>query len=77
MQTIQRLDGWVIIAELQGVTDIEEWQKELVMCRSCKHYDGGYCRNGRFGNGHGNYTPPIVREDFWCADGERRRGWMI
>ena len=72
---MQMPDGFVIIWGQENRIDatIETWQKELVMCRSCKHYDDGYCRNERFGNGHGNYTPPIVREDFWCADGERRK----
>ena len=50
----------------------------LVRCKDCKwrgchwnEYDTA-CHNPRFGDGYGNYSPPDVRDDFFCADGERR-----
>ena len=48
--------------------------EEVVRCEECKHYEGkrGGCHNPRFGDGHANYPPPCVREDFFCADGERK-----
>ena len=47
---------------------------EVVRCEKCKHYDyeRDVCHNPRFGDGHANYPPPYVREDFFCADGERK-----
>lgn len=43
--------------------------KQLVRCRDCKYsYDtvGGWCCS------HGICVDCIVREDFFCADGEKR-----
>lgn len=38
----------------------------VVRCKDCKHYDGYYCHNEWWGDGHGNYTPPIKSEDGFC-----------
>lgn len=40
--------------------------QELVRCKECKHYDGYYCHNKWWGDGYGNYTPPIKKEDGFC-----------
>lgn len=37
-----------------------------VRCNDCKHYDGYYCHNKNWGDGYGNYTPPIKAEDGFC-----------
>lgn len=44
----------------------------LIRCRDCKYYDGYYCRNIFWGNGNGNYTPPIKAEDGHCDWAERK-----
>ena len=46
----------------------------VVRCEDCKHYESkrDVCHNPRFGDGHAYYPPPYVRDDFYCADGERR-----
>ena len=62
-----------IINEL-GVT-IETNTKPLIRCKDCKWYDNKYgdvCHNPRYGDGHANYSPPYVDEEYWCKDGERR-----
>ena len=48
-----------------------------VMCVDCKWFKAhdcmagtGDCHNPRFGDGYGNYPPPSVHEEFYCADGE-------
>ena len=41
-------------------------QPELIRCKECKHYDGYYCHNKYWGDGYGNYTPPIKSEDGFC-----------
>ena len=49
----------------------------VVYCRDCKWLDRWNecdCHNPRFGDGYANYPPPMVRDDFFCADGERRDG---
>jgi len=46
---------------------------ELVRCNDCKWYDNrDVCHNPRYGDGHANYSPPYVDEEYWCKDGERR-----
>ena len=50
---------------------------EIVQCKDCKWYDNRYgdvCHNPRYGDGHANYQPPYVDEDYWCKDGERKGG---
>ena len=39
---------------------------ELIRCKDCKYYDGYYCHNKHWGDGYGNYTPPIKQEDGFC-----------
>lgn len=45
---------------------------ELIRCKDCKHYDGYYCHEKWWGNGYGNYTPPIKDEDGFCDWADRR-----
>ena len=45
---------------------------ELIRCGDCKHFDGYYCHNKWWGDGHGNYTPPIKAEDGFCDWAERK-----
>ena len=49
----------------------------VVRCKDCKWYDNRYgdvCHNPRYGDGHANYQPPYVDEDYWCKDGKRKGG---
>ena len=50
-------------------TDMRE---ELTRCKDCKHWDGYYCHNKLWGDGYGNYTPPIKREEGFCDWAERK-----
>ena len=47
-------------------------KQELIRCRDCKYYDGYYCHNKWWGDGHGYYTPPIKKDDGYCDWAERR-----
>lgn len=42
------------------------YKGELIRCKDCKHWDGYYCHNKWWGDGYGNYTPPIKSEDGFC-----------
>ena len=48
----------------------------MVRCRDCKYYGSnwwiGDCHLEQWGDGWGNYPPPTVTEDGFCAWGERR-----
>ena len=46
--------------------------QELILCKECKHWDGYFCHNKLWGDGYGNYTPPIKGEDGFCDWAERR-----
>ena len=46
--------------------------RELIRCKDCKHWDGYYCHNELWGDGYGNYTPPIKREEGFCDWAERK-----
>lgn len=46
--------------------------QELIRCKDCKHWDGCYCHNKWWGDGYGNYTPPIKAEDGFCDWAERK-----
>lgn len=52
-------------------------QPELIRCKDCKHYDGYYCHNKWWGDGHGNYTPPIKSEDGFCDWAEGKENGKI
>jgi len=41
-------------------------------CKDCKHWDGYFCHNPNWGDGYGNYTPPIKAEDGYCDWAERK-----
>lgn len=55
-------------ANLEKFKDFER----VVRCKGCKHWDGYYCHNKRWGDGYGNYTPPIKAEDGYCDWSERK-----
>lgn len=44
----------------------------VIRCKGCKHWDGYCCHNKRWGDGYGNYTPPIKNEDGFCDWAERK-----
>lgn len=46
--------------------------EQLIRCKECKHWDGYYCHNELWGDGYGNYTPPIKSEDGFCDWADRR-----
>ena len=47
----------------------------VILCKDCKHWDGYYCHNKNWGDGYGNYPPPIKKEDGFCDWAERREEW--
>ena len=71
-------------AEVNRITEIvgealQQFYYDGVFCGDCFYFEpdrcggaSGVCHNPRFGDGHGNYGPPEVNEEFHCADGERR-----
>ena len=44
----------------------------VIRCIDCKCFDGYYCHNKFWGDGYGNYTPPIKQEDGYCDWAERK-----
>lgn len=56
------------IVEAQKTEDIVS----VIRCKDCQHYDGHYCHNNWWGDGYGNYTPPIKAEDGFCDWAERK-----
>lgn len=44
----------------------------VIRCKDCEYYDGYYCHNKYWGDGYGNYTPPIKQEDGFCDWAKRR-----
>lgn len=44
----------------------------VIRCKDCKHWDGYYCHNKWYGDGCGNYPPPIKTEDGFCDWGDRK-----
>ena len=44
----------------------------VIRCKDCKHWDGRYCHNQWWGDGHVYYTPPIKTEDGYCDWAERK-----
>lgn len=47
-------------------------EKELIRCEDCKHCDGYFCHNKWWGNGYGNYAPPIKKKEGFCDWAERK-----
>lgn len=45
---------------------------KMIRCKDCIHFDGYYCHNKYWGDGYGNYTPPIKKEDGHCDWAERK-----
>lgn len=39
---------------------------QVIRCKDCKHWDGRYCHNKWWGDGYGNYTPPVKTEEGYC-----------
>ena len=62
--------GWI---EEECYCSWAEPKSELIRCKYCRHYDGYYCHNKNWGDGYGNYTPPIKREDGFCDWADRRK----
>lgn len=63
-------DGWIIFPKVKSRLEIELVPHELVRCKNCKHYfrdDNGHVVVYRCELNHED-----MREDFYCADGERR-----
>jgi hypothetical protein len=53
---------------------------EVVRCENCWFYESlnsacGNCHSERWGNGFGNYPPPVVGIDGFCKWGERKEKW--
>ena len=46
--------------------------EHVIRCKDCKHWDGYFCHNKWWGDGYGNYTPPIKTEDGFCDWAERK-----
>lgn len=59
-----------VMTENGGYLEVE---KELIRCKDCIHFDGYYCHNKNWGDGHGNYTPPIKAEGGFCDWAERKK----
>ena len=61
-------------ADGRGLDEILDFipSVELIRCKYCKWYDGYYCHNPWWGDGHGNYTPPIKQEEGFCDWAERK-----
>jgi len=49
-----------------------KYGEEIIRCKDCKHWDGYYCHNKWWGDGYGNYTPPIKSEEGFCDWAERK-----
>ena len=47
---------------------------EIIRCKDCKHWDGYYCHNRWYGDGYGNYAPPIKSKDGFCDLAKRKEG---
>ena len=45
---------------------------KVIRCKDCKYWDGRFCHNKWWGNGYGNYTPPIKNEEGFCDWAERK-----
>ena len=70
LQTIDNCDQCEWCCPSDGTPTIH-----VVRCKDCRWYDNRYgevCHNPRYGDGHANYSPPYVDEEYWCKDGKRR-----
>ncbi len=47
---------------------------EIIRCKDCKHWDGYYCHNRWYGDGYGNYAPPIKSKEGFCDLAKRKEG---
>ena len=65
-----------IVNELvKRIEELKADSVKVVRCKDCRWYENRYgevCHNPRYGDGHANYSPPYVDEEYWCKDGERR-----
>lgn len=66
--SIPILVDWESIKDHLAKSDIVE----VVRCKDCKHWDGYFCHNKWWGDGYGNYTPPIKSEEGFCDWAERK-----
>lgn len=62
-------DGWMCIPKPGKGPTIYIEQRELVMCKNCKHRDP---EDGRCDSGHSIRWNLPRPDDWFCADGERR-----
>lgn len=60
-------------------TALENVIGELIRCKDCKYFENykngghlGWCHNKGYGDGWGNYPPPIKSEDGYCDWVERK-----
>ena len=49
-----------------------EMYDQVIRCKDCKYWDGRFCHNKWWGDGHSNYTPPIKSEEGFCDWAERK-----
>ena len=52
--------------------DFTEAIEEVIHCKDCKHWDGYYCHNRWYGDGYGNYAPPIKSKEGFCDLAKRK-----
>ena len=64
------LCGYRVPAHTTTGTSVE--YVPVIRCKDCKYWDGSYCHNKWWGDGYGNYTPPIKQEDGYCDWAERK-----
>ena len=69
-------DGWVFRPKMENAMTISVEQRELVLCRHCKHWIPGEIDD------NDNFIPPRCEFhgggwscDNWCSDGEKVK-WM-
>lgn len=62
--------GWIFMAKMTSPTTIGVDQRELVLCRDCKHCftDGSNVKYNMCDLNHNLYQG----DNWYCADGERR-----
>ena len=61
-----------VIDAIEKIKALPSAQPENIRCKDCKHWDGYYCHNKYWGDGYGNYPPPIKAEDGFCDWAERK-----
>ena len=62
-------DGFVLVTTYPDRMKIGFDERELVMCRNCKHYEADWKGTGI---GWCNALWVAQGDEFWCAKGERK-----